>query len=213
MHLNSSIFFIVLKSLILSVLAISAQAVQPMTESDLEIVSATTGDNILNIFGASEAGLRVDNDKQVEPGSATLNAESSSASLNKEQFQEGENATTIAASEIRDIEQKSRQATAAIPSNSIERKHEQTAIEASESTSKTSTTYSTSSEINYKTANFKHQMRELDNGGVAVTRDLQIDLLKLENLKGAYYDENRSAGSIYLSDWRSRGDTRILREP
>ena len=213
MHLNSSIFFIILKSFILSVLAVSAHAVQPMTESDLEIVSATTGDNILNIFGASEAGLRIDNDKLVEPGSATLSPESSSTSLNKEQFQEGENANSIAASEIRDIEQKSREATKAIPTNSIEKKLEQTTIEAGKSTSKTSSAYSTSSEINYKTANFKHQMRELDNGGVAVTRDLQIDLLKLENLKGAYYDETRSAGSIYLSDWRSRGDTRIVIEP
>ena len=52
-------------------------------------------------------------------------------------------------------------------------------------------------------------MREINNGGVAVSRDLLIDLLKIENLRGNNTDESRSAGSVYLSDWRSQGDTRI----
>jgi len=209
MRLNNPIFLFALKGFILSVLSGFAYSVQPMTESDLEIVSATTGDNILNIFGASEAGLRVDSNKQVEPGSATLNPENSTP-LNKEQFQEGENAASIAASEIRELEQNSRQTKTIIPSSIIGQDVQQAAMLSGESTSKASSAYSTESEINYKTANFKHQMRELDNGGVAVTRDLQIDLLKLENLKGAHFDESRSAGSIYLSDWRSQGDTRIV---
>ena len=45
----------------MTMLSFSAFAVQPMSESDLEIVSITTGNNILNIFGASQAGLKVEN--------------------------------------------------------------------------------------------------------------------------------------------------------
>lgn len=210
MPLNRPVFTLIMRTFILSALSSSAYSVQPMTESDLEVVSATTGDNILNIFGASQAGLKVDADEKVEPGSATLQTEIN-ASLNKEQFQEGESVSDIAAMKLRDIEQKTFSNREPVTRENIDQSVQSNAILVSESTTKSSSAYSTNSEINYKTANFKHQMRELDNG-VAVQRDLQIDLLKLENLKGAHYDE-RSAGSIYLSDWRSRGDTRIVAEP
>ena len=210
MPLNRPVFTLIMRTLILSAFSSSAYSVQPMTESDLEVVSATTGDNILNIFGASQAGLKVDSDEKVEPGSATLQTEIN-ASLNKEQFQEGESISDIAAMKLRDIEQKTSSNREPATRENIDQSVQSNAILISESTTKSSSAYSTNSEINYKTANFKHQMRELDNG-VAVQRDLQIDLLKLENLKGAHYDE-RSAGSIYLSDWRSRGDTRIVAEP
>lgn len=197
----------IIRILMLSTISAYAHSVQPMTESDLEIVSATTGDNILNIFGASQAGLKIDSDQKVEPGSANLDSQSN-AHLGKEQFQEGESVKAIAAIELRDIEQKTSTNKQINTAERIEQSVQNSAVLSGESTTKSSSAYSTNSEINYKTANFKHQMRELENG-VAVQRDLQIDLLKLENLKGAHYDE-RSAGSIYLSDWQSRGDTRIV---
>lgn len=209
MPLNSPAVTPIIRTLILCAFCSSAYSVQPMSESDLEVVSATTGDNILNIFGASQAGLKVDSDERVEPGSASLSTESK-ASLNKEQFQEGESVSNVAAMELRDIEQKTSSNREPANSVNLDQSVQNNVVLSNESTTKSSSAYSTNSEINYKTANFKHQMRELDNG-VAVQRDLQIDLLKLENLKGAHYDD-RSAGSIYLSDWSSRGDTRIVTE-
>jgi hypothetical protein len=195
---------------VIGAFSLHVQAVQPMTESDLEIVSATTGDNILNIFGASEAGLRVDSGSRVEPGSARLN-ENSSLTLKKEQYEHGESAEDLASLELRQIEDKRQVEKNLDTPATLSQETQNFVIFSSESTTKASSAYDTSSEINYKTARFKHQMREIDNGGIAVERDLQIDLLKLENLKGAHYD-GRSAGSIYLSDWSSRGDTRIISE-
>ncbi len=204
---------LLMNSLFLCFLSSPSLGVQPMTETDLEIVSATTGDNILNIFGASQAGLKIDTDK-VKPGSAKLTT-NENIDLRKEAITEGEGARSIAAIEIREIELK--QQSALLPegstSSGLPLEAQRSAIQVSESTTKRSSTNETNSEINYKTANFKHQMREIDNGGVAVQRELQIDLLKLENLRGLQAEENRSAGSIYLSDWNSRGDTRIVVDP
>ena len=78
------------------------------------------------------------------------------------------------------------------------------------STQGNASVFSTNSEINYKTNNVNRDMQALDDGEIIVSRDLQIDLLKLENLRGDNREGNRSAGNIYLSDWNSRGDTRII---
>jgi hypothetical protein len=178
-------------------------AVQPMSESDLEVVSATTGSNILNIFGASQAGLTVDD-------SGTVNQEVSTVKLNSENYSEGEATKHIALNELRTIEEDSLQT----PSNSTEliisNQSQVTLLKVNEQTKGNASVFSTNSEINYKTSNVHHQMRNIEDGGVAVSRDLQIDLLKLENLRGDNLDDGRSAGSIYLSDWRSQGDTRIF---
>lgn len=184
-------------------LSSSAFAVQPMSESDLEVVSATTGSNILSIFGASQAGLKIDD-------SDTANSELSSTKLNTENFNEGEATKSIALHELRTIEEDNFQ----IPSNNTEQlllpESQRAVLKINEQTTGNASVFSTSSEINYKTSNVNHQMRNIENGGIGVTRDLQIDLLKLENLRGDGIDDGRSAGSIYLSDWNSQGDTRIF---
>lgn len=185
------------------VLSFPALAVQPMSESDLEFVSATTGANILNIFGASQAGLKID-DSTVE------NTDTSSVSLNTESFNEGEATKPIALNKLRSIEEDNLQ----IPNTNAElllsKDTQDKVLTINEQTTGTSSVFATNSEINYKTNNVHHQMRNLENGGVGVSRDLQIDSLKLENLRGDNFDDGRSAGSIYISDWRSQGDTRII---
>tara|TARA_R110001592_G_scaffold178865_1_gene420133 strand:- start:1462 stop:2097 length:636 start_codon:yes stop_codon:yes gene_type:complete len=189
-------------SAVVSVL-LSAQvlAVQPMSESDLEVVSATTGSNILNIFGASQAGLKVD-------GYDSEDKVSSPAKLEAESFDEGEATKPIALNALRAIEDDNFHT----PNNkdlAISKASQFTILKINEQTTGSTSLFTTSSEINYKTSNVHHEMREIRNGGVAVSRDLQIDSLKIENLRGNYLDESRSAGSIYISDWRSQGDTRI----
>ena len=83
--------------LIFILFSLQALAVQPMSESDLEVVSATSGSNILNIFGASQAGLKiVDSD--------TKNIEISSTKLASESFNEGEATKPAALKALRLIE-------------------------------------------------------------------------------------------------------------
>src|SRR5690606_33019004 len=100
--------------------------------------------------------------------------------LRKEQFKEGESAAGLAALELRQIEDTRQMSKSLDPQEGLSQETQNAAVLSSESTTKSSAAYDTSSEINYKNARFKHQMRELDNGGIAVERDLQIDLLKLE---------------------------------
>ena len=130
-------------SAVVSVL-LSAQvlAVQPMSESDLEVVSATTGSNILNIFGASQ-----------------------------ESFDEGEATKPIALNALRAIEDDNFHT----PNNkdlAISKASQFTILKINEQTTGSTSLFTTSSEINYKTSNVHHEMREIRNGGVAVSRDL-----------------------------------------
>lgn len=184
----------------------TSHAVQPMTESDLEVVSATTGSNILNIFGASQAGLKVDDSS--DPINSTSNV-----TLTQEAYNEGEATSPIVLSKLQKLDQEAIQSNSTDnqDASSITLETQDTIIKLNEFTTGSASAFTTSSEINYKTSNVHHEMRDLENGGVGVSRDLQIDLLKLENLRGAHLDESRSAGSIYISDWSSRGDTRILK--
>tara|TARA_R110001599_G_scaffold34796_6_gene111079 strand:+ start:3043 stop:3678 length:636 start_codon:yes stop_codon:yes gene_type:complete len=185
------------------VLPYPALAVQPMSEADLEFVSATTGSNILNIFGASQAGLKID-------GSMSEDTEVSSVSLNTENFNEGEATKPAALNKLRTIEEDNLQIPNNISELVLSKDTQNIVLKINEQTTGSASVFTTSSEINYKTSNVHHEMRNIEGGGVAVSRDLQIDLLKLENLRGDHMDESRSAGSIYISDWRSQGDTRII---
>jgi len=181
----------------------TVNAVQPMSESDLEFVSATTGSNILNIFGASQAGLKIDDTE-------TQEIPSSSAKLETEKYQEGEATNPIAQKELNAIEEGKLQKSNTIPEFTIPQETENSLIKSNLQTTGNASVFSTSSEIKYKTTNVHHEMKTIENGGVSVSRDLQIDLLKLENLSGDQIDNSRSAGSIYLSNWNSQGDTRIF---
>lgn len=188
--------------ILISFLPYSALAVQPMTESDLEVVSATTGNNILNIFGASQAGLKVDNDVD------TTNSEQ--VQLSTERYHEGEATQPAALNELRAIEEDSLQNIQSTQQAHISTDTQSTIIKQNRSTKGQASVFSTNSEIRYKNNNVHHEMRTLGKNDIAVSRDMQIDQLRLENLRGDSMDGGRSAGNIYLSDWSSQGDTRII---
>ncbi|MFT6028942.1 MAG: hypothetical protein ACI8O8_000673 [Oleiphilaceae bacterium] len=203
-HLLQKLSFLGTSGLLASIfLSFPTFAVQPMSESDLEIVSATTGSNILNIFGASQAGLKIDD-------SGLGNTESKSIILNTERFNEGEATKPVALNSLRSIEVDNLKTPNNYTDFTISNDAQKTVLKINEQTSGNASAFNTSSEINYKTSNVHHDMRYIENGGVAVSRDMQIDLLKIENLRGDSLDDGRSAGSIFLSDWRSQGDTRII---
>lgn len=190
----------------MTMLSFSALAVQPMSESDLEIVSITTGNNILNIFGVSQAGLKVEN----KTNSLNNSSIGTRIELEPENYAEGEATNPIALNELRTIEEDSVQNILQPQQALISNNSQRTVVNLNKSTQGNASVFSTNSEINYKTNNVNRDMQELDDGEIIVSRDLQIDLLKLENLRGDNREGNRSAGNIYLSDWNSRGDTRII---
>ena len=190
----------------MTMLSFSAFAVQPMSESDLEIVSITTGNNILNIFGASQAGLKVEN----KTNSLNNSSIGTRIELEPENYAEGEATNPIALNELRTIEEDSVQNILQPQQALISNNSQRTVVNLNKSTQGNASVFSTNSEINYKTNNVNRDMQALDDGEIIVSRDLQIDLLKLENLRGDNREGNRSAGNIYLSDWNSRGYTRII---
>ena len=186
----------------MTMLSFSAFAVQPMSESDLEIVSITTGNNILNIFGASQAGLKVEN----KTNSLNNSSIGTRIELEPENYAEGEATNPIALNELRTIEEDSVQNILQPQQALISNNSQRTVVNLNKSPQGNASVFSTNSEINYKTNNVNRDMQALDDGEIIVSRDLQIDLLKLENLRGDNREGNRSAGNIYLSDWNSRGD-------
>jgi len=169
-----------------------ASAVQPLTESDMDNVSVETGQNILDIFGAAAAGLEDD----IDPNEG---AEESKDTASKDAAQFA----------LQDNEQDASESTNAVSPSYTSFEDAQAAIEANAKTIGTANVFKTSSEIQYNDKDFSHKADFLRDGSVVHTRDLKIDLLKLENLRGDYNDSERSAGSIYLSNWESRGSTRM----
>ncbi len=176
-------------------------AVQPMSEIDLGSVSADAGENILNIYGASAAGLRDDVTGSDQNMSAT--------NLVKKQHQESTEVESAVDDKIKTLASGIAGYDLAILSPSLDKETVQATLSASLVTVKDLSALSTNGEIRYKNENVHHDMKHIEDGGVSVERDLSIDLLKLENLRGDYQDRSPSAGSIYISDWRSQGETRI----
>lgn len=167
-----------------------ALAVQPLSEDDMDGVSAETGQNILDIFGPTAAGLEEDDD---------------SASSETEETKETK---AIAARILEDAEdQNSQQDSATQPQLSFE--EIENALEAGISVTGSAQVFDTSSEIQYREQDFHHEARFLADGTVIHERDLYIDVLKLENLRGDDSGGGDSLGSIYLHDWKSQGSTRM----
>lgn len=190
-------------------------AAQPMSEADMDNVSAVAGLNLLNIYGAPSAGLKVDTEENASSTKSSSNnrilddaSVEITGPLSVESYQEGETTQDFASQELTKIEEgRLNQEQGSI--SSFESSLQSSAIIDDRSTIGEAQAFTTSSEISYKDRNVHHEMTELGNGAVSVSRNLQIDLLKIENLRGAHHEEHRSAGSIYLSDWSSRGDTRL----
>lgn len=169
-----------------------------MSESDLDDVSAVAGLNVLDIYGQPAAGLTVDDEDSSQNGSSVNKTNDS------QQYSEGESTLIFASNELKQIEEEhlsaSQTSSTEITPNTI-------SIQDESLVTGEATGFTTTSEINYKSRNVHHEMTKLQGDSISISRDLHIDLLKIENLRGDHFDESRSAGSIYLSDWTSRGDT------
>lgn len=175
----------------------SASAVQPLSEQAMDDVSFESGLNILNVYGPTSAGLSDD----IDP--LTTSAEDKEKQLIT--------ATTSAKELLEDAEGFQNESTTAQPiDTNLSFKEVEEAISAGISTvGRADTTFDTSSEIQYNKKSFIHDAEFLSNGDVIHTRDLQIDLLKVEDIKGNYRDEGRTIGDIYLSNWESRGSATL----
>jgi len=181
-------------------ISLNTLAFETLSERDLQKVSAVSGRNIINILGAPSAGIKTDSLKKNDTSSKNISKEQLNSthktvdeltSNSMRSFKEGTITTSIS-SEAETLTQ-----------NDI--KH---AIDVNKQTINTALSKTSNSEIQYKDGNISHEMQVLNNGQVEVTRDLSIDLLKVENLR---IDENaNSMGNIYLSSWRSQGTTQMI---
>jgi len=163
-------------------------AVQPLSENDMDSVSAETGQNIIDIFGPAGAGLADDSPDETPS--------------------EGEEAKAAANTVLEDNETIDASNAPSVQPTSLSFEEAEAAITANAKTVGNAQLLDTNSQIEYKTKDFHHEADFLKDGTVVHTRDLQVDLLKLENLSGDY-DDNQNYGNIYLSDWESRGSTRM----
>lgn len=176
---------------------ISAYQSLAMSETDMDGVSAIAGQNILNIHGSTAAGLMQENQEPQEDDQT----------LNEWGFSEGTNTQVFANQELSKIES---------DSNSGIELHQNLTTEApsieidsSIKGSAGSDSFTTTSEVNYKKSNYRHDTTQLEGNAISIARDLKIDLLKIENISGDDLQLERSVGNIYLSNWSSRGDTTL----
>lgn len=187
----------------LSLISINIQAAKPMTEDDLGSVSAEAGDNILNLLGAPAAGLTIDH--------ADTNSDGNTAASSSEQYDtynEGETTKDFAIEEIKSLENVSINQPNAFPDHDVDISAFEEAIYASKQTIRIATSLDFSnSEIRYLDKDMHHNLTVISENNINISRDLQIDLLKVDKLNTS--EDGPSAGSIYLSDWRSQGTTRI----
>lgn len=172
-------------------------AVQPLSEEDMSGVSLDSGLNLLNVYGPPAAGIS----SEVSVEVATPDEESPDKSI--------ETAADSANELIEDAETALEGATGILPNQELSFKDVEEAIKAGDATFAVAQSFDSSSEISYATKDFHHDADFLGTDDVVHTRDLQIDSLKFENLVIDPIENNPSIGNIYLSDWESRGSSRI----
>lgn len=174
---------------------------KPLTEQAMQVVSGEVGGNVLNILGAPAAGLRsdVDNPYYVEE-------------VETENYDEGQEAEPLAKTVMKALEEEvGLKIESDIESRIGMDEHLIDAmIEDGEKLERSTSAFSTSSDLVYKPHGHHHEATFLDDGTVVHERNLQIELLKFENLRGTNPDDGRSAGNLFLSDWASHGRTEIL---
>lgn len=174
---------------------IAAYEALAMDESDMGDVSGVAGPNVLNVYGASAGGLMQESE---EPDDLV-------ESLNEWGFNEGKKTQVFADKEISKIERTSDSNINLAGQTNLD--DTPLTIERDSTIEGGTQAFNTSSAINYKKSNFHHETRQLKGNSIAISRDLHIDLLKIENLGGDDFQTERSAGSIYMSNWSSQGDT------
>jgi hypothetical protein len=176
---------------------IAAYEALAMSETDMGGVSAVSGQNVLNIHGASAGGLMQENEESSEPSPETLNEWG---------FSEGKSTQVFADEALKKVQDDLITSTETIAPQT---NNDSLSVITDSSVVGEAQVFATSSEISYKKSNFSHNTEFHDNNSISVSRDLHIDMLKLENLSGDSLDHHRSVGSIYMSNWSSQGDTTL----
>ena len=186
-----------------------------MTEGDLDNVSAEAGLNLLNIFGAPAAGLTDDapfdgggleGDKEVE--------NNFQVSPRNQLDTEEDNTRKTAESELIDIESDQLHVEVLINTPILSLDEVDNSLKAAEVTFSQASALAgrdpddtTTSQLHYQNKNYHHELEILGPNEIISTRDVVVDLLTLENLRGDHFSDPTSYGSIYISDFRSQGST------
>ena len=184
--------------LLFTILIVALQtsfAVEPLSENDMGDLALDSGQNLLQLYGPTAAGLRIEalgeDEGQDQPDSEAVD----------------ETSIETANSTLKSIEEqlteefnKGRQDLTFDPNlEAIIKPVERVVGQAA--------SFDTTSEIQYDKDKFKHEATFNADGTVQHDRNLQIDLLKFENIGGDDLDDPSTIGSIYISDWSSRGST------
>ena len=184
-----------------------------MTESDLDDVSAEAGLSLLNIFGAPGAGLTDDapvDDQQYDEEITNDFQIGSSSQLDTEE----DNTRKTAEGELIDIESDQLHVEVLIDTPILSFDEVEDSLKAAEVTFAQASALagrdpseSTTSRLIYKNKDYHHDLEILGPNEIISTRDVVVDLLTLENLRGDHFSDGASYGSIYISGFRSQGST------
>lgn len=196
--------------LTLSTFSFFVYSAKPMSENDLGNVSAVTGDNIINLLGSPSAGLRDDNADLTFNSEDDLDLDFSTENpdASNDVFETVKASEDLTEEELKALYEDSHR-TSIDNIGAVDTSVYDEAIAAAKQTVGKADSFSASrSEIIYLDKNVHHDMTKLNNNSVIVTRDLYIDLLTIDKLSTTA--NGTSAGSIYLSDWRSQGTSKIV---
>jgi hypothetical protein len=177
------------------VIASTSFAVEPLSENDMGELSLDSGQNLLQMYGPTAAGLRIELESDVNDEQKTKQEEAS----NKTSIETADSTLKSIEEQLTEEFNKDRQDLNLDPNlNAIIKPIERIVGQA--------TAFDTTSEIQYDKDKFKHEATFNADGTVQHDRDLQIDLLKFDRL-GTDDLNDPSFGSLYISDWSSKGST------
>jgi len=172
-----------------------AHSVEPLSEKDMSDLALESGNSILKIYGATAAGIRVE----------AIGKEDDTETKDKEETDD--TGVKAARSTLKNIEEQITKEFQQEFSTSALDPQLTAIIKPVEQVVGNAAAFDTYSEIRYNKENFKHEAKFNADGSVQHDRDLQIDLLKFENIGGDDLDDPSTIGSIYISDWTSQGST------
>ncbi len=173
---------------------LSAHAVEPMSEEAMGSMALESGQNFTQIYGPTSAGLSVDTESSGALEGAT-----------KTSTNETDDTAILATKQsISDLEKQLINEFETAKANGDFDLGQAEIIKSGSLVVGQAGAFDTTSEIRYKDGAYKHDATFNQDGSVKHTRDLQIDMLKFENLSSDNLNDN-TFGSIYISDWSSRG--------
>lgn len=175
--------------------SVLSHSVEPLSEADMSDLALESGVSLLNIYGATAAGIRVE----------AIGKEDDSET--KEEDNNDDTGVKAARSTLKNIEEQITKDFQQEFNDSALDPQLTAIIKPVEQVVGNAAAFDTYSEIRYDKSKFKHEATFNADGSVQHDRDLQIDLLKFENIGGDDLDDPSTIGSIYISDWSSLGST------